>query len=48
VLAAAGLQRDRQLAALAELVRLNQVPPAIELRRDPEFDPAALLKALQV
>jgi NADPH-dependent 2,4-dienoyl-CoA reductase/sulfur reductase-like enzyme/nitrite reductase/ring-hydroxylating ferredoxin subunit len=48
VLAAGGLQRDRQLAALAELMRLNQVPPGSELRRDPEFDPAARLKALQV
>ncbi|HZE21344.1 MAG TPA: FAD-dependent oxidoreductase, partial [Desulfobaccales bacterium] len=48
VLAAAGFQRDRQLAALAELIRLNQVPPASELRQDPEFDPPARLKALQV
>jgi NADPH-dependent 2,4-dienoyl-CoA reductase/sulfur reductase-like enzyme/nitrite reductase/ring-hydroxylating ferredoxin subunit len=48
VLAAAGLQRDRQLAALAHLMRLNQAPPSSELRRDPEFDPAARLKALQV
>jgi apoptosis-inducing factor 3 len=47
VMAAAGLQRDRQLAALAELLRLNQAPAPAELRRDPGFDPGARLKALQ-
>jgi NADPH-dependent 2,4-dienoyl-CoA reductase/sulfur reductase-like enzyme len=47
VLAATGLQHDRQLAALAELMRLDQVPTADELGRDPGFDPVAHLKALQ-
>jgi NADPH-dependent 2,4-dienoyl-CoA reductase/sulfur reductase-like enzyme/nitrite reductase/ring-hydroxylating ferredoxin subunit len=47
VLAAAGLQHDRQLAALSELMRLNHLPSAAEVRRDPGFDPVARLKALQ-
>ena len=47
VMAAAGLQRDRQLAAMAELMRLEQTPGPEELRRDPEFDPGARLKSLQ-
>jgi NADPH-dependent 2,4-dienoyl-CoA reductase/sulfur reductase-like enzyme len=47
VLAAAGLQHDRDLAAISELMRLNQLPSAEELRRDPAFDPVARLKALQ-
>ena len=38
VMAAAGLQRDRQLAAMAELMRLDQAPAPEELRRNPEFD----------
>ena len=48
VMAAAGLQRDRQLAAMAELMRLDQAPAPEELRRNPEFDPGARLKTLQV
>ncbi len=47
VLAAAGLQRDRQLAAMAELMRLEQTPGPEELRRNPDFDPGARLKSLQ-
>jgi NADPH-dependent 2,4-dienoyl-CoA reductase/sulfur reductase-like enzyme/nitrite reductase/ring-hydroxylating ferredoxin subunit len=47
VMAAAGLQRDRQLAAMAELMRLDQAPAPEELRRNPEFDVAARLKDLQ-
>jgi apoptosis-inducing factor 3 len=47
VMAAAGLQRDRQLAAMAELMRLEQTPGPEELRRNPEFDPGAHLKNLQ-
>jgi NADPH-dependent 2,4-dienoyl-CoA reductase/sulfur reductase-like enzyme/nitrite reductase/ring-hydroxylating ferredoxin subunit len=47
VMAAAGLQRDRQLAAMAELMRLDQAPAPEELRRTPEFDAAARLKGLQ-
>ena len=47
VMAAAGLQRDRQLAALAELMRLDRLPAPAELRRNPEFDLGAHLKALQ-
>ncbi|MEJ2672921.1 MAG: FAD-dependent oxidoreductase [Deltaproteobacteria bacterium] len=48
VLAVAGLAHDRQLAALSELMRLNRLPTAEEMRADPEFDPVARLQALQV
>lgn len=48
VLAAAGLQHDRQLAALSELMRLNRLPSAEKVRRDQAFDPVACLKALQM
>jgi NADPH-dependent 2,4-dienoyl-CoA reductase/sulfur reductase-like enzyme/nitrite reductase/ring-hydroxylating ferredoxin subunit len=47
VMAVAGLQHDRQLAALSELMRLGQLPPPEEVRREPGFDPVARLKALQ-
>ncbi len=47
VMAAAGLQRDRQLAALAELLRLERMPAADELRRNPDFDAGARLHGLQ-
>jgi NADPH-dependent 2,4-dienoyl-CoA reductase/sulfur reductase-like enzyme/nitrite reductase/ring-hydroxylating ferredoxin subunit len=47
VKAAVGLQRDRQLAALAELMRLDQMPAPEVLRREPGFDFRARLKALQ-
>jgi NADPH-dependent 2,4-dienoyl-CoA reductase/sulfur reductase-like enzyme/nitrite reductase/ring-hydroxylating ferredoxin subunit len=47
VMAAVGLQHDRQLAALSELMRMDQVPSAEEVRREPGFDPVACLKALQ-
>ena len=47
-MAAAGLQRDRQLAAMAELMRLDQAPAPEELRRNQGFAPAARLKDLQV
>jgi len=47
VMAAAGLQRDRQLGAMAELMRLDQTPSPEELRRNPDFDPWARLKTLQ-
>jgi hypothetical protein len=47
VMAAVGLQHDRQLAALSELMQLGQMPTAEEVRRDPGFDPVARLKALQ-
>jgi NADPH-dependent 2,4-dienoyl-CoA reductase/sulfur reductase-like enzyme/nitrite reductase/ring-hydroxylating ferredoxin subunit len=46
VLAAVGLQHDRQLAALSELMRLNHLPSAGEVRRDPGFDSVARLKAM--
>ncbi len=46
VMAAAGLQRDRQLAALAELLRLEKGPTPEELRRHPDFDAVARLKGL--
>lgn len=48
VMAAVGLQRDRQLAAMAELMRLDRIPSPEELRRNPGFDPGAHLKTLQV
>ncbi len=47
VMAAAGLQHDRQLAAIAELIRLEQEPTPEELRQAPGFDPVARLKGLQ-
>ena len=47
VLATAGLQHDRQLAALSELMRMDRLPTAAEVRREPGFDPVARLKALQ-
>ena len=47
VMAAAGLQRDRQLAAMAELMRLDQAAAPEELRRNPKFAPEARLKGLQ-
>jgi hypothetical protein len=47
VVAAAGLQRNRQLAAMAELMRLAQTPEPEELRRNREFDPGARLKSVQ-
>ncbi len=48
VMAAAGLQHDRQLAALSELMRMEQLPAAEEVRREPGFDPVARLRALQI
>jgi NADPH-dependent 2,4-dienoyl-CoA reductase/sulfur reductase-like enzyme/nitrite reductase/ring-hydroxylating ferredoxin subunit len=47
VMAAAGLQRDRQLAAMAELMRLDRAPAPEELRRNPDFDAGARLKTLR-
>lgn len=47
MLAAAGLQQDRQLAALSELMRIDKLPSAETLRREPGFDFQAHLKALQ-
>lgn len=47
ILAAAGLQHDHQLAALAELMRLDRLPSPEELRRDRQFDPAGRLQELQ-
>ncbi len=47
MLAAAGLQQDRQLAALSELMRIDKLPSAETLRREPGFDFQARLKALQ-
>jgi len=44
VLAAAGLGQDRQLAALAELMRLNKAPTPGELKAAPSFDAAARLR----
>jgi hypothetical protein len=46
-MAATGLQRDWQLAAMAELMRLDRIPAPEELRRNPEFDLGAHLKALR-
>ncbi len=47
VLAAAGLQHDRQLAALSELMRLDRMPSPQELRQNREFDFLARLKTFQ-
>jgi NADPH-dependent 2,4-dienoyl-CoA reductase/sulfur reductase-like enzyme len=47
VRAAAGLQHDRQLAALSELMRMDKLPGAGEVRRDPGFDAVERLKQLQ-
>ncbi len=44
VLAAAGLGHDRQLAALAELMRLDKMPTPAELRGQPAFDFVARLR----
>lgn len=47
VLAAAGLQHDRQLAAIAELMRLDRLPSPEQLRQDQGFDPVGRLWELQ-
>jgi len=47
VLAAAGLQYDRQLAAISELMRMDKLPGAPEVRRQPGLDMVARLKELQ-
>jgi hypothetical protein len=48
VMAVTGLQHDRQLAALSELLRMDKLPDLEALRREPGFDPVERLKALQV
>ena len=45
--AALGLQHDRQLAALSELMRMDKLPGAGELRKGSGFDAAARLQELQ-
>ena len=47
VLAAVGLEHGAQMAAIAELLRLEQLPAAEELRREQTFDPMGRLKELQ-
>ncbi|MFI5330384.1 MAG: FAD-dependent oxidoreductase [Desulfobaccales bacterium] len=47
VLAAVGLEHGAQMAAIAELLRLDQLPMAEELRRDLAFDPLGRLHELQ-
>jgi NADPH-dependent 2,4-dienoyl-CoA reductase/sulfur reductase-like enzyme/nitrite reductase/ring-hydroxylating ferredoxin subunit len=47
VLAALGFQQDRQLAALSELMRMDKLPGAAELRTELRFDGVARLKELQ-
>ena len=47
VLAAVGLEHGAQMAAIAELLRLDKLPAADELRRDLAFDPLGRLKELQ-
>lgn len=46
VMAAAGLDRGAQMAALAELMRLDRMPEPEELRRNRTFDPLARLQEL--
>jgi NADPH-dependent 2,4-dienoyl-CoA reductase/sulfur reductase-like enzyme/nitrite reductase/ring-hydroxylating ferredoxin subunit len=46
VMAAAGVERDQQLAALAELLRLNRGPAPGQLREPSAFDPRARLREL--
>ncbi len=48
VLAAVGLGHDAQMAAIAELLRLEKMPAAEELRNTPDFDPLGLLKEVQL
>ena len=45
IMAACGLQHDAQMAALAELMRLDKMPSAEHVRTNPNLDPLALLKA---
>ncbi|MFA5111781.1 MAG: FAD-dependent oxidoreductase, partial [Desulfobaccales bacterium] len=47
ILAAAGLNHDRQLAALSELMRMDKLPAPDAVRREARSDFAAQLKALQ-
>ena len=47
ILAALGLGHEAQMAAIAELLRLEKLPSAEQLRRDPAFDPMGRLKELQ-
>jgi NADPH-dependent 2,4-dienoyl-CoA reductase/sulfur reductase-like enzyme/nitrite reductase/ring-hydroxylating ferredoxin subunit len=47
VLAAVGLQHDQQLAAISELMRMDKLPGAHEVRQQPGLDMVARLKALQ-
>jgi apoptosis-inducing factor 3 len=44
VRAAVGLEHGAQMAAIAELLRLDLMPSPEELRRDPAFDPIKRLK----
>ncbi|MCL4504087.1 MAG: NAD(P)/FAD-dependent oxidoreductase, partial [Deltaproteobacteria bacterium] len=47
VLAAVGLGHDAQMAAIGELIRLEKLPTAEELRQDKSFDPLGRVKELQ-
>ncbi|MCL4502761.1 MAG: FAD-dependent oxidoreductase [Deltaproteobacteria bacterium] len=47
VLAAVGLGHDAQMAAIGELLRLEKLPSAEELRQDKSFDPLGRVKELQ-
>jgi NADPH-dependent 2,4-dienoyl-CoA reductase/sulfur reductase-like enzyme/nitrite reductase/ring-hydroxylating ferredoxin subunit len=47
VLAACGLGHDAQMAAIAELMRLDKMPGAEEVRANLSLDPLALLKEVQ-
>jgi NADPH-dependent 2,4-dienoyl-CoA reductase/sulfur reductase-like enzyme/nitrite reductase/ring-hydroxylating ferredoxin subunit len=47
VMAACGLERAAQMAAIAELLRLDKLPAPEVLRTNPELDPMALLQELQ-
>jgi NADPH-dependent 2,4-dienoyl-CoA reductase/sulfur reductase-like enzyme/nitrite reductase/ring-hydroxylating ferredoxin subunit len=47
IMAACGMQRDAQMAAIAELMRLNKLPAAEEVRGQRDVDFLALVKQLQ-
>jgi NADPH-dependent 2,4-dienoyl-CoA reductase/sulfur reductase-like enzyme len=46
IMAAFGLERAAQMAAIAELMRLGKLPSPEEVRANPNLDPMALLREL--
>jgi hypothetical protein len=47
IMAACGMQHDAQMAAIAELMRLDKLPAPEEFRGKRGFDPLGLVKQLQ-